>query len=223
MARPRTPANYDQARDFFQKALALVEPLAADPDSQDLLAHTLHHLGTLERDYRHPDLAEPAYARATAIRERLARDHADVPDFRYKLAELLLGRSELYLGTGRLGDAKPVLDQGLELAERLANDFPGVPLYEKVLGGLDYNAACWYAHSSAGPMTGSPPDSRGTAAEQGAVRAVEYLRKARQAGFFNDPKMVDTVITDTDLAPLRSRPDFQRLIAELNQRPAKPE
>src|SRR5262249_25010193 len=48
-------------------------------------------------------------------------------------------------------------------------------------------------------------------AEQCAARAVELLKKAKAAGFFEAAAHIEAMRKDKDLDPLRERPDYQEL------------
>jgi hypothetical protein len=90
-----------------------------------------------------------------------------------------------------------------------------------------YNAACAFSLASA--------DTTADAAERTrrADRAMEYLRRIAAQGYFKPgPKgflarltgakdTLNELRTDADLDPLRSRPDFRKLLADL-ERPAAP-
>jgi hypothetical protein len=54
-------------------------------------------------------------------------------------------------------------------------------------------------------------------ADKYGSRAVELLRKAQAAGFFRDPAQLPQLKASKDLKTIRSRPDFQRLLVELEQ------
>jgi hypothetical protein len=58
-------------------------------------------------------------------------------------------------------------------------------------------------------------------AEQYVVRAIELLRQAKDAGYFKDAAQVAHMKEDSDLDPLRARPDYQKLLAEVEAE-AKP-
>jgi hypothetical protein len=51
-------------------------------------------------------------------------------------------------------------------------------------------------------------------AEQYACRAIELLRQTQVTGFFENPARVIRLKKDPDLAPLRSREEFAKLVAE---------
>jgi serine/threonine protein kinase len=76
-----------------------------------------------------------------------------------------------------------------------------------------------YLHSLSSAAAAS--DARLSAAEREKLadsyggRAVELLRQAQAAGHFQNPDRLDHMKQDKDLDPIRSRPDFQGLLAEL--------
>jgi eukaryotic-like serine/threonine-protein kinase len=80
-------------------------------------------------------------------------------------------------------------------------------------GEPSYDFACVDALLSAA-VRNDPnlePAERAKRSEQLAARSVHQLERTRIAGFFLDPGQVKRLVGDTDLAPLRSRPDFQLL------------
>ncbi len=116
----------------------------------------------------------------------------------------------LAIDTGQPRDATRVLHaltlgrQG-QWARALA-EADEVSYSEKKLSGPTlYDLACTYA-LKAGAVT----------ADVGpAARAVEMLVRARAAGHFKGATFVEQLKNDVDLDPLRKRPDFQKLLAEL--------
>jgi hypothetical protein len=80
------------------------------------------------------------------------------------------------------------------------------------------NMACCYAHCVAGVAVGKKAEGltaqdRATL-ESHAARAVAVLREAIQKGFVN----VAHIKKNNYLDPLRSRADFQKLLAELEEK-----
>lgn len=55
-------------------------------------------------------------------------------------------------------------------------------------------------------------------AEEYARRAIELLRQAQRAGFFENQTSVNRLKKDTDWEPLRSYEDFVKLVAELERK-----
>jgi hypothetical protein len=76
-------------------------------------------------------------------------------------------------------------------------------------GPTVYDAACVLALTSAATK-GNP-----RLAEGHAARAVELLRGLQAAGYFKTPGRVDHLKKDEDLASLRERDDFKKLLREL--------
>lgn len=62
--------------------------------------------------------------------------------------------------------------------------------------------------------TSRSASARALLEDQYGGRAVALLRRAQAAGWFAKPGQLDKLKTDPDFAPLRSRDDFQRLLAE---------
>jgi hypothetical protein len=56
---------------------------------------------------------------------------------------------------------------------------------------------------------------RSAAAADLAARGLAELRRAHAAGLFSDPSALDHLDHNGDLAPLRSRPDYQALRLDL--------
>jgi hypothetical protein len=83
------------------------------------------------------------------------------------------------------------------------------PLVESptAAGSVLYRAACVHALASAA--------ERGVKAEAHARRSVELLVRAQRGGLFRDAAAIGSLTADEDLAPVRTRTDFQKLLAEV--------
>jgi serine/threonine-protein kinase len=88
---------------------------------------------------------------------------------------------------------------------------------------VPFHAACVYSRASAWVRQDATLSSadRDKLAEDYADRALAWLGRARAAGFFNDPANAEDLKQEMDLDPLRPRPAFQKLLAEV-AKPAKP-
>jgi hypothetical protein len=75
-------------------------------------------------------------------------------------------------------------------------------------GAVLCDGACVYARAAA-----SAPE--GEQREAYAGQALALLRRAQAAGFFKDRAKTERLKKDSDLAPLRQREDFRKLVAEL--------
>jgi tetratricopeptide (TPR) repeat protein len=89
---------------------------------------------------------------------------------------------------------------------------------------FSYYAACVFARSSPAARQDAklPPADRDKRAEHYAARAMECLVKARAAGYFKTANARERLQKEKALDPLRARPDFKQLLAELeaNKTPA---
>jgi tetratricopeptide (TPR) repeat protein len=83
-----------------------------------------------------------------------------------------------------------------------------------------YNLACVYALSSAAAVHDDklPQAQREQRSEEYAARVVPALRQAQAAGYFGKPEAVEHMKNDSDLAPVRARPDYRQLLGELEKK-----
>jgi tetratricopeptide (TPR) repeat protein len=111
------------------------------------------------------------------------------------------------LALARSGDHARAAVEANALAEA-----PSIPVGER-----SYDFACANALASAAARNDPKlePAERSNRSEQLAARAVLLLDRSRIAGFFRDPAQVDRLVEDTDLDPLRARPDFKLLMMDL--------
>ena len=80
-----------------------------------------------------------------------------------------------------------------------------------------YDGAAVYALVAGG--TADP-----AAADRHAAEAVRLLGRAAAAGYLDDPAQVDTLRAADEYAALRRRPDYRKLLADLDgKRPRPPE
>jgi tetratricopeptide (TPR) repeat protein len=82
-----------------------------------------------------------------------------------------------------------------------------------------YDAACALslASAAAGKDRGLPAARQKQLAEKYAARAVVVLNQAKAAGVFKNPSQVTHMKQDSDLDAIRKRPDYGRLVADLEQ------
>ncbi len=110
---------------------------------------------------------------------------------------------------------------------RLGRYEEAVPVAEELAGRKgteDYNlyqAACVLAVSSAqaGRDAKRAEAERWERAEKYAAAAVALLRRLQSGGYFKDRSNVADLQKDKDLGPLRQRPDFQKLLSEVEKKP----
>ena len=101
--------------------------------------------------------------------------------------------------------------RGVAEAEELARGQAG----SKPLAGADlYNFACVFALASTAAKNDErlKPIEQTRRADSYADSALVWLTRASNAGFFEDPKYCEHALRDADLASLRERDEFQKLV-----------
>jgi serine/threonine-protein kinase len=190
----------------------LVDDHPTVPDYRYLLAVGQMNLGgTLEVQKRRTE-AEVEYRASLKQLGWLTEHVPSVPDYQVlwgichsNFAELLL-----YDATRR-GEAEAELKQASDILEKLVTAHPKVPAYRGHLGVVDYN----YARLEAIRMRESA--GNGPLQDQHAAKAMEWLHKAKEHGVFTKPFYRQDIEKNADFDPLRKRPDFQKLLAELKK------
>jgi hypothetical protein len=120
-------------------------------------------------------------------------------------AELLL------YDAARRAEAEAELKQAADILGKLVAAHPKVPAYSGSLGVVDYN----YARLEVIRMRESA--DKDVLQEQHAAKAMEWLQKSKEHGGFTQPFYRQDIGKNADLDPLRKRPDFQKLLAELKK------
>jgi serine/threonine-protein kinase len=166
------------------------------------------------------------------------------------LQRLHLCRAQLLAQTKRYAEALPDYDQAVRLVaepqkRRLGLERQVVEAYDAVAKAQYARAASLvesviesaprdtYLRSLAAQVLSLDAatvarDENITSAERGrltddyATRAVEVLRQAQRAGYFDDAANRSFVTTDECFAALRSRADFKRLLTDIQATPGKP-
>jgi tetratricopeptide (TPR) repeat protein len=167
------------------------------------LAQSHQVIGSIQDQTGHPLEALASYERARAILQKLTDLNPSLTLFQNRLA-----MSHSYLGLARQRGGRPAeaaveFRRAIAIMERLAILQPD--------GYNLYNLACFRSLLSgigAQPGSGIPPEEVSRVADQ----AVQALHQAVAAG----SRDVAFMRRDTDLDPLRSRPDFQMLILDLD-------
>jgi tetratricopeptide (TPR) repeat protein len=234
-----------QAASLHATALALLEPLVRDHPNMTTTAVRLsivyRGLGNVwTEDGR---LAESLswFNRAIEVAEQTLRQAPADFGARQALANAYFARAYTLTRLGRLAEGQPDWERAIALAERrdlprcwfhrahlLAQGdqhAPAAAAAERLLevepadGSSRYNAACVYALSAAAARQDEQmaPTDRDALAERYAARAVALLAQAQAAGYFATPANRDRLRKDPDLQALRTREDFRKWLAELEQ------
>jgi tetratricopeptide (TPR) repeat protein len=235
--------RWAEAETEFERSLKVKQRLASDhPDQIEYaadLGSAYGNLASVEVEAGNSPRALQWWARAiTTLEPVLVREpmHANT---RLYLRNAHWDRSAVYKALGRPADALSDLDRTVALDDGRQRDeirlyrtavLAGTGKYQEALreaetlarsssleaGRLDYGLACTFAVASTSARQDATlePGARAARAEQLAVRAVERLSRARDAGFFRNGTAVTDPNQDHDLDPLRSRADFQRMAME---------
>ncbi|QEH34847.1 Serine/threonine-protein kinase PknD [Aquisphaera giovannonii] len=198
-----------RAEAHFAATLAIRERLAEEhADRLELLSNLVDScvlIATTYSNARAAGLVVPElYGRVRRIGARLAAEHPDVPLFAENLCLIEIIESHRLARAGEAEGAAAAAEAALARAPRSA------------LASL-YAACCLSVASEAVRRSpGKSAEERDRAAERYQARAVALLRSASEAGLFLQPhKRAGLKSDDPDLAPLRGRDDFKRLVAEV--------
>ncbi len=234
----------DDADTAYHAALAIQERLVKDfpamPDYAVELAGSYGNLGNLVRNGGQPQASLDWYERALSTLAPVLQAEPRLVSARQCLRSVLVRRALALISLQRNADALRDWDQLLESDEgppgrdaiRLQRALTLVHLGDHVRATAEaqelaqakamasttlYDLACVYALAS----VFAHRDATLALAEQErlasdyASRSVGLLAKAQAAGFFKEQAEFEHLKKDPDLDPLRSRPDFQQLLHEL--------
>jgi serine/threonine-protein kinase len=184
-----------------QQALTLLEQLAkAHPQVTDntvLLAGSYQHLGELLRDQDKPVDALEWYGKGATLLEGVLKKEPRHAEAAHYLCDGCLGRAVALARLRRHAEALQAADAWVEK--------------KGLSGDALYDLARVYALCVA--RTEGEPATADKQIEQHATRALDFLQRARSAGFFSSPANRESWKRDRDFDPLRTRPDFKKLVA----------
>jgi tetratricopeptide (TPR) repeat protein len=194
----------------FEK-LSSAQP--AEANHRKHRAITCQNLGNVYRGMHRWPEAVQVYGRARDLWADLVRTYPD--NTRYTL-----GRAEATCRLGAVLLEKGDAESGLDTLTKATADAETVVRQAPNEGETLYGAAGVYALATAAALGDANllPGDREQRGKQYGSRALELLSKARGVGYFNNPEHVRRLKRDKDLAPLRSRADFQKLLSTLEAR-----
>jgi thiol-disulfide isomerase/thioredoxin len=198
-----------KAEEGYRDALARLEDLVREhPDSADYhnqLAVTANSLASM-LGTSDPAAARPWQERALEARRQVVRL---APSSTSKKSDLHYCYFDLAKLLERCGDHAALL----ALGEALLLDAPDDP-------NQTYNAACLAARAAntAAAQPELPEAERRQLVDAHGSAAVKLLGMAVHLGYRDHPHME----RDPDMDPLRARPDYQQLVAELSSRFPRP-
>jgi serine/threonine-protein kinase len=185
-------------------AVAIGERLAdAYPALTDLrlnLANFLNEKGDILRLIGRTPEARACYEQALATLDELLRANPSLTRAHWWLLQGRRGLGATQLAAGQTHEAVATWRRAIEAGERLQSS-PAETLY--------FLAGC---HALLGGAAGAPGSGLSTAEGPAELdRAMDRLRQSIAAGY----RHVGWMRRDPDLAPLRSRPDFQLIMTDL--------
>lgn len=201
----RDTDRLQEAEQADLRALALQEKLIADapkrPEYREQLADTQRSLALLCRTSGRFNEAEKYLRQALALQEQRAAESQAVPRYQAALARTWKELAALQLAT----DSRDAALSSLEKARALLEKLPAS-------GRRDlYLLAC--VHALEAPLL-ARDKATAPRARQAEDAALAALQRAVAAGYAD----VEHLKTDADLAPLRNRGDFQKLVKDLEAR-----
>ncbi len=225
----------------YQESLALAEALnKSQPEVADyatLLIGSYIGLGDIEQSTGQPTAAIKRYEQAMRTLAPILQKNPNDPDARKFQGAVYAGRAGALELVGRSTEALADWDRAIELSSgkdrdrfrasrvlaliRSGKQERGIAEAEELAkgrslsGSVLYDLACAAALTSAHYQSKPNKPEATSKAESCALRAIQLLQQARDAGYFKDEKRIAGLKKDSDLEPLRSRPDFQKFLAEL--------
>ena len=196
------------AEDEYRKEFAILQTLARDNPAvtlfRDRLAMALIDLGDVARSLGRTGEAQGRYEAAIALKEPQVRDDPTNSENRYVLVCGIrrrgISRRDLGDTAGAAADLRRARQLGDGSPPRSAWDFFEIEL-----------ACCHSALASLAGRAGSGVSAAEGEAE--AARAMDWLGRAVANGFRN----ADELRIESALDPLRDRPDFKKLMAEVEK------
>ncbi len=194
----RALSFYERARDPQEK---VTKENPTVPQFHSNLAATYNRIGRVQSATGNRAAALPAHKEALVHCEQ-ALAFADGQNLNKLRVDRALTLARLGVYASATAEANEVLQRGVNRRDILLNTARAF--------SLSSEAARQDAKLSESAQNGL--------AEQFAHRAVELLTRAQVAGSFDKPGRVNDIRKDTDFYPLRSREDFIKLLAELEEK-----
>jgi serine/threonine-protein kinase len=200
---PQALESLERARDL---AASLVRSHPAEPGYQSDLAWVYAEFGELHATQHHIDQVLSWFDQALRIARHLAASYPATPSLQSELGGLILRRGVALERCGRFAQAVSDFRESIAVLRGLKSPSPSD--HVAIAQGLSR----LFAVSSETASGLSAADGRAAADD-----AIKILRETAAAGWRDVALLRD----DPDLAPLRSRPDFQSLALDMDF-PASP-
>ncbi len=150
------------AEKYYNQSLMMREYLTANkrvalgPGTQAEIARTLLGLGNVYQVTRRFDLARDKYRRAQAIRERLADDHPEEPQYQRDLAVTYANLALLDGVQGETGPADKAYRAAMAIQAKLVEQNPYISQYQNDLARTNFNLGALHAEAGEAGQAEAP-------------------------------------------------------------------
>jgi eukaryotic-like serine/threonine-protein kinase len=220
----RDAGRNEEAESAFGAALGIGEILVkkhpADFEYQNGLASSSENAGILYWDTGRKKEAEAALVRALAIEKTLVEKHPEAIGYQWRLATIYSNLGIFYERTGRPREAVAACQSARAILDPLEDGTRDISDCLLVRSSTYYNLACFCAASLAerNNLAGAGAEQLEKHANALTGDALQYLRRAFERGYFDNPQFLDRMERENDLAALRERPEYKHLREEIAAR-----
>jgi eukaryotic-like serine/threonine-protein kinase len=237
--------NYGKAREFYDQAVANLEPLVRNHHDQAIaiidLSNTYGNRGTLEKSEGKLPAALIWYDKSTVLLEALLKEKGRNVWAENSLAVGHFNKAETFTLLGRHEEALKEWDKTLPYdrpqdrdetrikragtlarlgrIDEAVKDALGLVGKQTAKGATFYDAACIFALASASVAKDPAitPEKRDKQSKDYTRQALEFLIKARTLGYFKSGDKRTKLAENKDFDAIRSSPEFKTLLVEISK------
>jgi tetratricopeptide (TPR) repeat protein len=189
--------SLERARD---QAVSLLDSHPAEREYQRYLLSAYTELGDLHAALRHPDQVLSYFDQAVRIARQLDEADPATPSLQKNVAQTMRRRGSAWQKCGRSAQAAADFRESIALLRGLKSPAP-----------TDYYSLACGLSLLHGVARESGSGLSAAAGDAAAEEAIESLQQAAAGGW----RYVEVLRADPELAPIRSRPDFQLLALDM--------
>jgi tetratricopeptide (TPR) repeat protein len=234
--------DFTKAREFYDQAIAILEPLIRDHPEQALaiidLSNSYGNRGRLEKSLGRLEEALSWYDKSLALLEAVLKEKGRHVWAENSLAVAHFNKAETYTLLDRHEEALKEWDKTLPYDRPQDRDETRIKragtlarlgrIAEAVKEGLElagkktakdatfYDAACIFALASAAKAKDPAlaPEERDKQSNEYSRQALEFLTKAKMQGYFKSEEKRTTLAKSQDFEAIRAKPEFKALLDE---------
>jgi serine/threonine-protein kinase len=211
----QSKGQFNEAEQAYRQALDIFQKLTADsPTDADDRGKLVPSDGKLVPTDSVKLITSDSLAYIVALPTPYSDHRIDLARCHCNLGNLLKAR-------GQFKEAEQAYRQALDICRKLVGtgDHRNAVLeVDSLVSGKNVQCATFCDAARVFALASASIKNNAKLADQYAARAVELLRKARDAGYFKDPARVANMKKDSDLDSLRSRDDYKKLVADLEKK-----